>query len=273
VITSTKNPAIVEVAKLAQRKYRQRQRRFLVEGLKIIGMALEGGAKPLEAFYCSEQFQGSDAPKLLDRLGNSGARLVDVSPQVMQRLADRDSPQGLLATFELLDTSLEVLRQRPHATTRLVLVLDRLQDPGNLGTLIRTADATGAHAVALIEPCVDPFDPKTVSATMGSIFNLPIARTGNVNALFEILSPDLTIVGADAHEGEIAWDSDALAGPTALILGNETRSLSTDVRSHVEHWVRLPLLGQAESLNVAVAGGVLAYCWLQKQDEQASSHL
>jgi TrmH family RNA methyltransferase len=278
-ITSTRNRRIVDARKLDQRKHREQQERFLVEGLQILHMALDTaqevaqeaaqGAKahPREVFYCEELFTGAEAPALMERFRQTEAELVPVSEYVMQALSERDAPQGIAATFALFETPFESIHP---AGNSLVVVLDRLQDPGNVGTLIRTADAVGAAAVVLIEPCVDPFDPKTVRGSMGSLFNVPLVRTEDVSALFDWLHDrGLRPVGADAHRGEI-WGQGLWQGSMALILGNEARGLSKDVCEHVENWVRLPIVGQAESLNVAVAGGVLMYAWLRANLEQAS---
>jgi len=260
IISSPRNRRIVEARKLKQRKHRQRQGRFLVEGLQLLHMALDAGARPVEVFYCQNQFAGTEAPALLDRFRRAGAELLAVSPRVMATLAERDTPQGIVVTFALFQTPLSSLRLQGQ---ELVVVLDRLQDPGNLGTLIRTADAVGAAAVVLIEPCVDPFDPKTVRGTMGSLFNVPLVRTTDPPGLFARLrEAKLRLVGADAHRG-VAWGRDLWKGGVALILGNEARGLSEDVRDQVEAWVHLPMVGKAESLNVAVAGGVLMYTWLR----------
>lgn len=259
-ITSVRNRRIVEARKLDQRKHRQRQERFLVEGLQLLHMALDAGARPIEVFYCESLFTGTEAAALLERFRQTDADLVTVSEQVLETLSQRDVSQGIAATFALFETSLDALALSGH---ELVVVLDRLQDPGNLGTLIRTADAVGASAVVLIEPCVDPFDPKAVRGTMGSLFNVPLVRTADTSELFARLSrAGLRLVGADAHLGEV-WGQGLWDGGTALILGNEARGFSDDVRAHVEDWARLPIAGKAESLNVAVAGGVLMYAWLQ----------
>jgi TrmH family RNA methyltransferase len=272
IITSTRNRRIVEARKLDQRKHRQRQDRFLVEGLQILHMALDAAqeaaqgaeARPLEVFYCEELFTGTEAPALLERFRQTEAGLVPVSEHVMQTLSERDTPQGIAATFALFETSLGAIHL---AGGELFIVLDRLQDPGNVGTLIRTADAVGAAAVALIEPCVDPFDPKTVRGSMGSLFNVPLTRTDDVAALFDWLHDQkLRPVGADAHRGGI-WEQGLWEGGVALILGNEARGLSEDVCTHVKNWVRLPIAGKAESLNVAVAGGVLMYTWLRANQQ------
>jgi TrmH family RNA methyltransferase len=145
-----------------------------------------------------------------------------------------------------------------------MLILDRLQDPGNLGTLIRTADAAGLQGIILLEPGVDPFDPKTVRGTMGSIFNIPFARTAKVEDFRPILARQgYRLVGADATQGQTVWNSQALNGSVALVLGNEARGLSEDLQQDITDYVSLPLHGQAESLNVAVAGGILMYEWLR----------
>jgi RNA methyltransferase, TrmH family len=260
VITSARNRRVVDARKLDQRKHRQRQGRFLVEGLQLLHMALDAGARPVEVFYCESQFVGTEAAALLSRFGQTDADLVAVSEYVMQTLSQREAPQGIAATFALFETSLQALGL---AGRELVVVLDRLQDPGNEGTLIRTADAVGAAALILIEPCADVFDPKTVRGSMGSLFNVPLVRTEDVNELFDWLrGQGLRPVGADAQQGK-AWGGGLWGGGVALILGNEARGLSEDVRAHLEDWARLPIVGQAESLNVAVAGGVLMYEWLR----------
>jgi TrmH family RNA methyltransferase len=260
VVTSVRSQRIVQARKLRQRKHRQRQGRFLVEDFPIIHMALDAGAQPGEVFYCENQSAGAELSVLLDRFRRFGAELVAVSPRVIQTLSERDIPQGVVATFALPRTSLQDLSL---AGRGLVVVLDRLQDPGNLGTLIRTADAVGAVATILIEPCVDPFDPKTVRGTMGSLFNVPLVRTSDVTSVFAWLRErGLRLVGTDAQRGKV-WGEGLLDGGVALVLGNEARGLSNDVRPLVEAWVRLPIIGKAESLNVAVAGGVLMYTWLR----------
>ena len=270
MITSARNPRIVAARKLDQRKHRYEQGRFLVEGLQLLHMALDAGARPIDVFYCDAQFTGAEAPALLSRFRQVGAELVPVSPGVMQALSERDAPQGILATFALFETPLDEIQL---AGTQLVVVLDRLQDPGNMGTLIRTADAAGAAAVVLIEPCVDPFDIKTVRGSMGSLFNLPLALTADVAGVFAHLRRSgLRVVGADARLGE-AWGQGVLGGGVALVLGNEARGLSDDVRPQVGAWARLPIVGKAESLNVAVAGGVLMYEWLRANRQPPDLHL
>jgi TrmH family RNA methyltransferase len=271
-ITSVRNGRVVEARKLTQRKHRERQGRFLAEGLQILAMAVErlgsdpSTVKPLELFYCEELFTGETASRLLRDLSEAGAEPIHVAPHVLDTLSEREASQGLAATFDLsaLEASLDELPGVGAFEPGLVLVLDRLQDPGNLGTLIRTADAVGARAVALLEPCVDPFDPKTVRGTMGSLFSIPFARVSDVEELWSWFERcGLRPVGADATEGRTVWEADVLAGPVALVLGNEARGVGPDLRARLTGYVGLPILGKAESLNVSIAGGVLMYEWLR----------
>ncbi len=260
IITSTSNHRIVEARKLDQRKYRQSQRRFLVEGLQLLHMALDSDMSPIEVFYCEGQFVGTGAASLLSRFEQTAADLVPVAEHVMHTLSQREEPQGIVATFSLFETRLDDLDLKGQ---ELVVVLDRLQDPGNVGTLLRTADAVAAAAMILIEPCVDVFDPKTVRGSMGSLFNVPVVRISDVSRMFDWLrGKGLRPIGADARRGK-AWGKGLWNGGVALILGNEARGLSHDLRGHIADWASLPIVGEAESLNVAVAGGVLMYLWLQ----------
>ncbi len=264
-ITSRQNPRIIAARRLGERKQRQQQGRFLVEGVKLLQMALQAGAQPAEAFVCREQLAPAAAP-LLPRLQAAGAELLPVSPAVMQALAEREAAEGLVATFDLFAATLDDLGLAGDA---LLLVLDRLQDPGNLGTLLRTADAVAAAGVVLLEPCVDPFDPKVVRGSMGSLFNLPIVRSDDTAGLFAALrARGLRAIGADPQRG-IDWGEGLWHGGVALVLGNEARGLSPDIVPHIDAWARLPIAGRAESLNVAVAGGVLMYAWLRQQEDRS----
>ena len=259
LITSPRNQYVVAARKLNQRKHRQEQERFAVEGLQLLHMALEGGQQPQDVFFCDEQFVGDSAPALIEQFLAAGANLIAVSAEVLQSLSDRDQSQGIYATFALPTNNLETITVPQNS---LVIVLDRLRDPGNVGTILRTADAAGAGAVISLTPGADLYDPKTVRASMGSLFNLPVVMTDDVGQVFDWLTNhDLRIIGADSQRGKI-WTECDWSGGVALVLGNEAQGLSDDLISHVTEWAALPIVGQADSLNVAVAGGILMYAWV-----------
>ena len=274
IITSTGNPRIVEARKLSQKKHRIQQNRFAAGGLQILGMALEGMAsshmarfiRPIDVFYCEELFVSDMAPRILARLIAAGAAGVRVSQRVLETLSDRELSQGLVATFAI-DSLLHALDDLDHGGARqprLVVVLDRLQYPGNAGTLIRTADAVGADAVILIEPAVDTFAPQAIRATMGSIFAIPIVRITQIDALDRWgKGENLQWLGADVAADTAVWESSAMRGSIGLILGNEGEGLQPDLRRILDSTVRLPQRGGAESLNVSVAGGILMYEWMR----------
>lgn len=269
-ISSRRNARVVEARKLAQRKHRARQGRFLVEGLQLLGMGLDAGARPREAFYCPELASSEAASRLVDRMAEAGADVLVVTPHVMSTLAERDAPQGLIATFDTFGSDMSEATTVDVPSDGLVVVLDRLQDPGNLGTLIRTADAVGSSAVVLVQPSVDPFEPKAVRGSMGSVFNVPLVFARDADVLFAWLGDlGLRAVVADAHSGE-PWGDTALAGGIALLLGNEARGLSADLEAGASTRARLPMTGGAESLNVAIAGGVLMFAWLRQHQKRGA---
>ena len=258
LITSLRNPRIVALRKLTQRRQRRLQGRFVAEGLQALHMALAAGWRAQEVYHCPACFSGTAASQLVQRFSAAGARLIEVNAHVMQALSEREAPQGLLATFALPQASLADLQLREPA---LVLLLDRLRDPGNMGALLRTADAVGAGAVLLLPPCVDATDPKVVRASMGSFFSLPVITVDSLPTLLAWLKRQgLPLIGADGREGQL-WTELDWRGGLALALGNEAHGLDEMLAEQCERLAALPLHGLAESLNVAVAGGVLTYAW------------
>ncbi|MBU1050871.1 RNA methyltransferase [Candidatus Bipolaricaulota bacterium] len=274
MVTSTSNPRIVEARKLTQKKHRLRQNRFAAAGLQILGMALEGmdsprmagRIRPLEVFFCEELFTTDTAPTILTGLIAAGATGIAVSQRVLETLSDRELSQGLVATFAI-DSLLHSLDDIQIPTTRLprlIVLLDRPQYPGNAGTLIRTADAVGAECVILIEPAVDAFAPASIRASMGSIFAIPTLRTDDISAIQAVTQRvHVRLVGADATDGQMVWESDALKGSIGLVLGNEGEGLQQELQQLLDATVTLPQRGGAESLNVSIAGGILMYEWMR----------
>ena len=282
IITSARNPRVVNARKLTQRKHRSRQGRFLGEGQQLLWMALDAGFHIEETFYSDKlDCAQSSTRELLDRLSQHGSTLTQVTPDILASLSTRSEGDTLVGVIAQCTLTLDdiILPESP-----LVLVLDRLQDCGNVGTLIRTADAAGATAVVLLEPSADMYDPRAVRSSMGSLFNLPVVSLREIDTLTVWLRANgLRLIAADAHQGTL-WGHALMeggvalmeggvalmeggvalmAGGVALCLGNEARGLSSDVSASVDAWVRLPMRGKADSLNVAVAGGILMYLWVK----------
>ena len=223
-------------------------------------MGLEAGVRVFDAFYCEDYLRGSVPEAMLGRLERAGAEMIPVAPHVFDRLSSRRSGSGIVATFATFEATVNELTLTGD---ELVIVLDRLQKPHNVGMLIRTADAAGAGAVVLLDPCADPFDPAAVRAGMGSQFNVPIVWASDVGLLFhELRDRGLRTVAADPHVGA-PWGAGLWEGGVALVLGCEPKGLAEDVRTHADGFARLPIIGKADSLNVSVAGGALMYAWLR----------
>ncbi|MGC9335598.1 MAG: TrmH family RNA methyltransferase [Anaerolineae bacterium] len=259
LITSFQNPRVKYVRSLRLRKYRQRERRFLVEGIRIVEEALEKGA-PLETLvYAPDLLISERAQALVERV-EAGQRLA-LSGEVFRSLSDRDQPQGIAAVVRIEERTLEEL---PLVEDLLLVVVHQLRDPGNLGSIIRTADGAGATAVVVVEPSVDLYDPQTVRATMGSLFALPIVRLEEEGMLgpwygqVRASGLPLRVVATSAQGPQIYFDVD-YQEPLVLLVGSERRGLPEHVRRQADAVVRLPMAGSATSLNVSAAAAALIY--------------
>lgn len=259
-ITSVNNPRIVAAAELKQKKYREERRAFLVEGLRAVEEAVAWG-KITELFYVpaeSERLQ-----RLLTAAEERGAVLFRTDGRVMGRLCDTKTPQGIAAVVKIppddisrIDVGLD------HAP---VLVLDRVQDPGNAGTLIRTADAVGAAGVLFLEGCTDAYSPKTVRASMGSVFHIPVVQNLRPDEALAWCCRQGYLPAAACLEGaENLYRAD-LNRRIAYILGNEANGISPELQAATKLRLYIPMPGRAESMNVAMAAGILLFEGLRQR--------
>lgn len=260
-LTSTRAPRVLAARRLATRAFRVRERRFLAEGPQAVREAVgwtAGTGGVVEIFATR-----AAADRHADILQAADAATVDVhlvSGQVMGALCQTVTPQGLVAVCAFLDRALaEVIAAAP----RLVTVLADARDPGNAGTVIRTADAAGSGAVVLAGASVDPYNGKCVRASAGSLFHLPITVDVPVETgLPALRAAGLQILAADGHgSGDLdaAIDSGLLERPTAWVFGNEAWGLPESTRALADEVVRVPIHGRAESLNLATAAAVCLY--------------
>jgi TrmH family RNA methyltransferase len=257
-ITSIRSPRVQDVRRLHRRSARVAERRFVVEGPQAVREALDAGG--LLELYTAD----ADDPLAVQAAG-SGVDVVVVDSKVLEALAETVTPQGLVGVAPLLDTSLTQLPRE----LRLVVVLHEVSDPGNAGTVIRTADAAGADAVILSGASVDPHNGKCVRATAGSLWHLPVITGIALDQALEAVRARGTRVLATSGTGEDdLFDlagSGGLEGPTAWLLGTEAHGLPEGALSAADRRVRIPLLGRAESLNLATAAAVCLYASAQRQ--------
>lgn len=258
-ITSLRNPRVRALRLLRLRKHRERAGQFLVEGIRAVEEALQCGAPVDTLVYAPELLVSERAQALLEKV-DPGRRLA-LSGEAFRSLSERDDPQGIAAVVPIPERSLAHI---PPAPDLLVLVAWQLQDPGNLGTLIRTADAVAASGVVIIEPSVDLYDPQTVRATMGSLFALPIVRLAEGAPLeqwcgeLRAAGLPLLIVASSAHGDRLHYAVD-FCRPVVLLVGSERHGLPAAARAAADVVVRLPMAGRATSLNVAAATAALVY--------------
>ena len=259
LITSFRNPRVKSLRSLRLRKYRQQEGRFLIEGIRIVEEALSQGA-PVETLVYAPDLLVSDRARALVEGVDPGDRLA-LSGEVMATLSDRDQPQGIAAVVRIEDAPLAAISPSQDL---LAVVAHQLRDPGNLGAIVRTADAAGASGVIVVEPSVDLYDPQTVRATMGSLFALPIVRLEGGAGLeawyaeLRAMGLPLLVAASSAH-GQVLYHDVDYARPVVLLVGSERQGLPEGVKQGADVVVRLPLAGRATSLNVSAAAAVLIY--------------
>lgn len=246
-ITSTRNARIVAAAKLQQRKERERTGLFLAEGPNAVRDALADGI--VDTVYVSEHVAGGVGP-----WQREGVEVLTVSEHVLDRLATSRTPQGIVA----------VARRQPvllqDVDGPFIVVLHQVSTPGNLGTVIRTADAAGAAAVVVVGEACDPWNPKAVRAAAGSLSHVPIVLEADlVVAVTHLRGRGYRVLGLDAHGGLDVFDLETDAEPVALVLGSEAHGLPEDIARRLDGLVAVPTFGRAESLNLSAAAAVAMY--------------
>jgi TrmH family RNA methyltransferase len=225
-----------------------------VEGVKLLHSALEAGA-PVEAVFVDDRARSNaEVLTLLDAALEQGARIFDLAPGVLERVADTVTPQPVLAVVGMPDATLDEL-----AGATFVVVCVDVRDPGNAGAVIRVAHAAGADAVVCTEGTVDPFNPKTVRASAGSVLHIPIVVDGDAETVLDALKGHgLRCLAAVSRGGTLYSDVD-VASPFALVLGNEASGLPSHLAQRLDATVTIPMGGGAESLNVSTAAVVLCF--------------
>jgi len=260
LITSGANPVVKRVRLLADRKHRRRAGAFVVEGTQLVWQAVEAGAD-VEILLVAPGLLGRSAAArrltaMIAGQEERGVRVARLSDEVFTRISGREGPSGLAAIVRRRLAGLAGLAAGPAA---VFVALHSIGNPGNLGTIIRTANAAGAAGVVLVGQTTDPFDPAAVKASMGALFTLPVAHAATPAEFFGwAAATGVTVVTTSARAGQIFWDA-SYPRPLALLLGAEGAGLPSEVLARGDRQVQIPMSGTAESLNLAVAAGLLLY--------------
>jgi RNA methyltransferase, TrmH family len=255
-VTSLTNPIVKDLRSLALKKFRDQQGVFLAEGLKLVIDALDLGWTIKTLVYSKAGKGNSLVEQVAARTVAKGGDVLEVNEKIISAITRRDNPQMVVGVFQ---QSLDVLYDiRPQANDVFV-ALDRVRDPGNLGTIIRTADAAGAKGIILIGDTTDPFSLETVRATMGSVFAVPLIRATEAEFLSWRKSFSGLIVGTHL-KGSVDYRTIPYANkPVVLLMGNEQQGLPEQLASTCDRLARIPQAGRADSLNLAIATGVMLF--------------
>lgn len=254
LISSAHNDRVKGWASLLDKKNREKSGRFLIEGIHLIQEAFLSGATVRTVVYDDERGLPEELGDIAESAQGLDADWIRASRAVMAKCSDTDSPPPVFAVVD----KLSALQDKLFGSDSLVIILDGVRDPGNLGTIIRSADAVGATAVLLGKGSVDLYNPKVVRSTMGSLFHLPILEGDLAELLPRAGEHGIRLVGTSLQAEQSCYGYD-WKQPTWLLMGNESSGLSAEVRALVDESVIIPMTGRAESLNVAMATTVLLF--------------
>jgi TrmH family RNA methyltransferase len=254
VITSPTNPRVKHVVRLRERRHRDRAGQFLVEGRDELALALAAGARPQTLFVCPELLRPEEAG-LLRQATLAAAEVVEATAPVFARMAYRENPDGWLAVFPATSTQLSdlALGDRP-----LLLIAEAIEKPGNLGALLRSADAAGATAVIVCDPTTDVDNPNVIRSSRGTRFTVPVIQAGTPETQVWLTAQALRVVAA-TPSAALNYTQADLRGPLAIVVGTEAAGLTSAWLERADLAVSIPMRGRVNSLNVATAATLLLY--------------
>jgi RNA methyltransferase, TrmH family len=256
VLENPRSPRVRAVAKLSKRSARQETGLFLLEGPQAAREALAYAPDTVVEVFATPTAMDKHID-VRDAARGAGLDIEYTTEAVLDAMADTVTPQGIVAVARQSPTALKDVFA---STPRLIAVCEEVRDPGNLGTIIRAADAAGADAVILTGRTVDPYNPKVVRATTGSLFHLPITVGVDLaSVVARAHESGMRVLAADVDGSDFLASRHLLADPTAWVFGNEARGLEEDALAHADLTLRLPIYGRAESLNLATAASVCLY--------------
>ena len=255
MIISQNNKLIKHIKALQIKKNRRLHKQFIIEGIRGVEECLLHDVPIVYLLYTEDL---EEVPRGLDILQDLVKKYESykVSKEVFMKLSDTESPQGILAVVNIPHTPLDTISIDENA---LIVVLDRIQDPGNMGTIIRTAEAVGANTIIINKGCVDPYNSKTVRATMGALLHIPIVEVNNNEEWVSLLKEsNVTIIGSSLDTDKSYLDMD-YKGKVAIVIGNEANGIDEKLLPILDVSVKIPIVGKIESLNASIAAALLMY--------------
>lgn len=254
-ISSKDNERVKYTKSLLKSKNRQKESKFIIEGYRILTLAIECNAD-LDYLFINEAFENKEEHKnFLKVLEEKNIKIFKTTNKIFNELIDTENTQGILGVVRFKEKKIE---HNIKNEDKFVLILDRIQDPGNMGTIIRTADAAGVDAIIALKGCVDIYNPKVIRSTMGSIFDMNIIHCTQEECLRELKSKDFNIVSSYLNTDNYYHETD-YGKKVALVIGNEANGVNDELIDESDILVKIPIYGNAESLNAAISSAILMY--------------
>lgn len=255
MISSKDNEKVKYTKSLLKTKNRNKENKFIIEGYRILTLAMECNVD-LDYVFINEDFEKKkEHLDFINILNNKNVKIYKTTNKIFDELIDTENTQGILAVVGFKNRDIDNNIKNSH---KFVLILDRIQDPGNMGTIIRTADAAGVDAIINLKGCVDIYNPKVIRSTMGSIFDMNIIHSTQEDALrvlknnnFEIVS---SFLNTENYYNEVNYKD-----KVALVIGNEANGVNDELIKESDTLVKIPIYGNAESLNAAISSAILMY--------------
>lgn len=254
-ITSTQNDAIKHVIKLRDRRPREKEQLTVLEGYRELTRAREYGLEILECYFSPEHFLGENEYPLLETFASEGVKVCQVAPFLLEKMAYRERPEGLIAVARMKRHTLADLPVKPNG---LYLVAEAVEKPGNLGSMLRSADAAGVDGFIICNKCTDLYNPNVIRASTGALFSVPLAEADNEEAFNWLKENNIRMLAATPHTDTVYTDVD-MTQAVAIIVGTEQTGLTDLWMNHSDLPVVIPMLGKIDSLNVATATTILLY--------------
>ena len=254
-ISSKDNERVKYTKSLLKSKNRQKESKYIIEGYRILTLAIECNAD-LDYVFINETFEDKEEHQnLLKRLDDNNIKVFKTTNKIFKDLVDTENTQGILGVIKFKERKIE---HNINNKDKFVLILDRIQDPGNMGTIIRTADAAGVDSIIALKGSVDIYNPKVIRSTMGSIFDMNIIHCTQEECIKTLKEKDFKIVSSYLDTDNYYHETN-YGNKIALVIGNEANGVNDDLINQSDILVKIPIYGNAESLNAAISSAILMY--------------
>lgn len=252
-INSKENEKIKYTKSLLKSKNRNKEKKFIIEGYRILTLAIECRVK-INYVFVNEDFENKEEHRnFIAKLNNLNIKVYKTTNKIFEDFSDTKNTQGIIAVVDFINKNNTI-----NTEDNFILVLDRIQDPGNMGTIIRTADACGVDRIILIKGCVDIYNPKVIRSTMGSIFDMNLVYLTEEEAINTLRENNFNIVSSYLNTNNF-YNDIKYKHKTALVIGNEANGISENIISNSDTLVKIPIYGKAESLNAGISSAILMY--------------